>query len=125
MRADAGELGAVASHGHDDGTDPAADRRGRPDHDELAVFGVLDPAGADENVTHGPPKTHFGATDPRGRSDGSWRVNGASKTADTPAAANVEYIDVDGIVSWAAAAPHVPPLLADSLQEGNVLTHLR
>src|SRR5690242_6692666 len=125
MRADAGEFGAVASQGHDDGTDSAADVGGRPNRDELAVLGILDPAGTDENVTHVPPETHFGATDPRGCSDGTWRVNAASKAEDAPAVANVEYIDVDGIVPWAAAAPHIPPLLAEPLQERNVLTRPR
>ncbi|MFK4149749.1 hypothetical protein [Streptomyces sp. NPDC004065] len=80
---------------------------------------VLDPASTDENVTHIPPEAHFGATDPRGGGEGTWTVNAASKAEDAPAAANIEYIDVDGIVSWAAAAPHVPPLLAEPLQERN------
>jgi hypothetical protein len=125
MGAHAGELGAVVSQGRDDGTGSAADTGGRPDSDELARPGTVDPAGSDENVIHVPPEAHFDATDPRGCGGGVRRVNAAGEAEDAPAAANVEHIDVDRTVSGTAAAPHVPPLFFVPLQECNVLTHAR
>src|SRR5690349_4137252 len=121
MGADAGELGAIVSQGHDDGTGCAAAIRRSPNSDEFAVLGIPDPTGTDENVTDVRPQAHFGATDPRGCGDGPWRVSAAGKTEDASAVANVEYIDADRVVSRATAAPHVPPLLAEPLQERNVL----
>ncbi|MFD8377091.1 hypothetical protein ACFV2X_00615 [Streptomyces sp. NPDC059679] len=123
MGADAGEFGAVASQSHDDGTGSAVDLGGRPDSDEPALLGILDPAGTDENVTHVPPEAHFDATDPWSRGDGARRVSAAGEAEDAAAAANIEHIDVDRIVSGAAAAPDVPPLFAVPFQERYVLTH--
>ncbi len=64
MGADAGEFSAVASQGRDDGPASAAAARGHPNSNEPALLGSIDPAVADENVTHIPPQAHFDATDP-------------------------------------------------------------
>ncbi|MGW2631488.1 hypothetical protein ACWC2K_19425 [Streptomyces chattanoogensis] len=125
MGASAGEFGAVASQGHDDGTSCAADVRGYPNGDEPALLRILDPAATNENVTYVPPEAHFDATDPWGRGDGAWTVKAAGVAEGAGAVADVEHIDIERIVSGAAAAPHIPPLLAVPLQERNVLTHSR
>ncbi|WP_225812099.1 hypothetical protein [Streptomyces spinosus] len=125
MGANAGELGAVASQSHDHGTDFAADLGRRPNSDEAALLGNLDPADTDENVTHIPPEADFDATDPWGRGDGSRRVQAAGETEYAPSGADVEHIDVDRIVSGSPAAPHIPPLPAEPLQKRDVLTYPR
>jgi hypothetical protein len=125
MGANARELGTVASQGHDEGTGAAADVGGRPNSDESAVLGILDPAGTDKNVTHVPPEAHFDATDPRGCGVGVWRVSATGEAEDAPAVAYVEDIDVERILSGAVAAPDVPPLLFVPLQECDVLTCAR
>jgi hypothetical protein len=121
MGAKAGEFGAVASQGRDVGTASAAGVGGRPNSDEPALLGSIDPAGTDENVTHIPPEAHFGATDPCGRGDGTRTVQAEGARA----VSNIEHIDVDRIVSRAAAAPDATPLLAVPRQERDVLTHPR
>ncbi len=82
MGADAGEFGAVAPQGHDDGSACEAGAGGRPNSDELAPLGILDPAGTDENVTHIPPGAHLDATDPWGRGDGVRKVKAAREAQD-------------------------------------------
>ncbi|MFC8361151.1 hypothetical protein ACFUIY_14910 [Streptomyces griseorubiginosus] len=125
MGANAGELGAVAPQGHDHGTDSAADLGRRPDSDETALLGNLDPAATDEHVTDTPPEAHFDATDPWGRGDGAGRVQAPGETEYAPSIADVEDLDVDRTVSGAAAAPYIPPLLAEPLHKCDVLTYPR
>jgi len=125
MGAHAGEFGALASQGHDHGTDSAADTGRHANSDETALLGNLDPADTEKNVTHIPPEAHFDTTDPWGRGDGARRVKAAGEAEHAPSVANVEHIDVDRLLSRATAAPHISPLLAEPLQKRNVLTHPR
>lgn len=54
-----------------------------------------------------------------------WGVDTAGEAQYTPAVANVEYFDVDGIVSVGSVASYVSPLLSEPLQKRNVLTRPR
>jgi hypothetical protein len=65
--AQAGEFGAVAPQGHGHGTGSGAETGGGPNRDEPALLGNIDPADADENLTHTLPETHLDTTDPGGR----------------------------------------------------------
>ncbi len=125
MGAHPGEFDAVASQGHNHGTDSTADTGRRPNSDETALLGNLDPADTDENVTHMPPEAHFDATDPWGLGAGVRRVKAAGEAEHACSVANVEHIGVDRMVSGATAAPDVPPLLSEPLHKRKVLTHPR
>lgn len=125
METRAGEFGAVASQGHDDGPVSATVARRRPNSDELALLGILNAAGTEENVIDIPPEAHLDATDPWGGGDGAWRVESACEAEGARTDAHVEHLDVDRIVSRTAATPNVSPLLAVPLHECEVLTHPR
>ncbi len=125
MGSHAGDFGAVTPQGHDDGTGSTTALGRRPHSDETALLGDLDPAGTDEDLPHVLPEAYCDATDPWGRGEGARRVEAASEAERAPAIAHVEHINIDRIVSGAAAAPDVPPLPAEPFQERDVLTHSR
>lgn len=125
MEAHTGEFGAVASQCHDEGSISAVVVGGRPYGDELAFLGALHAAGTDAYVIHSPPEAHLDAADPWRGGEGTRRVEAARQAQDARPDANVEHIDVDIVISGAAAATRVPPPAAEPLQEGDVLTRPR